>query len=525
MSAKATTGAAKSAAPKASVDKSQSAEEFDVLIIGAGLSGVGAAHHLQTSCPWATYAVLESRDSMGGTWDLFRYPGIRSDSDMFTLSYEFKPWKGEKSISDGESILNYIKETAAEAGIDEHIRYGHKVVGTNWSSEDSRWHVTAERNDGSKLDLTAKFIISCTGYYRYDKGYVPDFKGMDSFEGTIAHPQHWPEDLDYEDKLVIIIGSGATAITLVPAMAPLADHVTMLQRSPTYLLSLPAKNPIADLARKALPGAISGPLVRWSLAMGTLGIYNISRAAPGLVRSRLLSRVKRALPKGYDVDRHFTPKYAPWDQRLCVVTDGDLFREIKKGTVDVRTDNIVEFTPKGILLESGDELQADIIVPATGLDVLFLGGINLCVDGEQVDPGERLSYKGTMLEGVPNLAIMFGYANASWTLKADLSANYVCRLLNHMHVNDLDFCIPEQGEDAGEHLPLLGLSSGYIQRSVDRLPKQGEKFPWQVHQSYIKDYRSIKMSRIDDDAMRFGKIEAPAKETGTSRKTKAKANA
>lgn len=494
-------------------------DHVDVLIVGAGLSGIGAAYHLQSNCPWATYAVLESRDSMGGTWDLFRYPGIRSDSDMFTLSYEFKPWKGEKTISDGESILEYIKATAAEAGIDEHIRYGHKVVSEDWNSDEARWHVKVTRSDGSEVEMTAGFIISCTGYYRYDQGYVPDFPEMDSFEGIIAHPQHWPEDLDYAGKKVIIIGSGATAITLVPSMAPLAGHVTMLQRSPTYLLSLPAKNPIADLARSVLPDAVSGPLVRWSLAASTLGIYRLSKLAPGLVRRTLLSGVRRQLPKGYDVDTHFTPHYAPWDQRLCVVTDGDLFKEIKKGSVDVVTDHIERFTPKGILLRSGEELAADIIVPATGLDLLFLGGIELSVDGEVVDPAERLSYKGTMLEGVPNMAVIFGYANASWTLKADLSSGYVCRMLNHMHSHEYDYCVAVDDDRVTERLPLLGLTSGYIQRAVDLLPKQGNLFPWQVHQSYFKDYRAIKMSPLEDEAMHFGKARSTGRKPRSRSKT------
>lgn len=485
--------------------KHSAPEHFDVLIIGAGLSGIGAAYHLQSESPWATYAILESRDAMGGTWDLFRYPGIRSDSDMFTLSYEFKPWKGPKSVSDGDSIRTYIEETAREAGIDEHIRYGHKVLAENWSSDESRWHVTVERSDGTTVELTANFIISCTGYYSYESGYVPDFEGMDDYEGQIVHPQFWPEDLDYEDKTVIVIGSGATAITVVPSMAPLAKKVTMLQRSPTYLLTLPTRNPLADVARKVLPTAVSGPLIRWGMATGTLSLYKLSRSAPGVVRNVLLRGVRRQLPKGYDVEKHFTPHYQPWDERICVVTDGDLFKGVSSGKIEMVTDHIERFTTKGIELKSGRELEADIIVPATGLDVLFLGGAELSVDGEKVVPGERMAYKGTMLEGVPNMTVMFGYANASWTLKADLSAGFTTRLLNHMREHGHDFAVPEAMEDAGEHKPLLGLASGYVQRSIDRLPKQGSKFPWQVHQSYFKDYRLIKMRSVEDEGIRFGR--------------------
>ena len=492
------------------------AEELDVLIIGAGLSGIGAAHHLQTNCPWASYAILESRERMGGTWDLFRYPGIRSDSDMFTLSYEFSPWKGEKSISDGASILEYINKTASDAGIDEHIRYSHKVLTVDWSSDDARWHVSAQNADGQEIALRARFIISCTGYYRYESGYLPDFKGIDTFEGTIAHPQFWPEDLDYADKDVIIIGSGATAITLVPAMAPVAATVTMLQRSPTYLLSLPSKNPVANALRTVLPTAISGPLIRWTMATGTFTMYNVSRSAPSLVKKVLRRQVERALPKGYDVEKHFVPHYQPWDERVCVVTNGDLFKEISRGKVEMVTDHIKEFTPKGILLESDEEIQADIIVPATGLDVLFLGGIDLRVDGEVVDPGSRLSYKGTMLEGVPNMAIIFGYTNASWTLKADLSSNYVCRLLNEMRSDDVDYCVPENNDESMDRLPMLNLSSGYVTRALDKLPKQGAKFPWQVKMSVFSDYKAIKMSSLRDEALRFGRLATDRNAKATS---------
>jgi monooxygenase len=483
-------------------------EHVDVLIVGAGLSGIGAAHYLQSECPWASYAIFEARDSIGGTWDLFKYPGIRSDSDMFTLGYSFRPWDGEKSIADGPSILQYIKDTAAEAGIDRHIRFQHRIVRADWSTDDGRWHIVAERTDtGETVELTCGFLFSCSGYYRYDRGYLPDFEGMDRFRGTIVHPQFWPEDLDYAGKKVVVIGSGATAVTLIPSMARDAAHVTMLQRSPSYITTLPAKNPMAALLRKLLPEPRAGRTIRWINALMTQGMYKLSRRRPKLVKKLLLGGVKLQLPRGFDVDKHFTPRYDPWDQRLCVVPDGDLFKAIKKGKASVVTDHIKTFTETGLLLESGAELDADVIITATGLELLFIGGIELTVDGEAVDLPSKLTYKGMMLEGVPNLALAIGYTNASWTLKCDLTCDYVTRLLNHMHETGMRQCTPVNSDASVTAEPLLGLTSGYVQRSAHKFPKQGSKFPWQVHQSYLADYRALKLSGIDDGAMVFSNPE------------------
>jgi len=486
------------------MEPSDTMEHLDVLIVGAGLSGIGAGHYVQAECPWASYAIFEARDAIGGTWDLFRYPGIRSDSDMFTLGYVFRPWDGEKAIADGASILQYIKDTAAAEGIDEHIRFHHRIMRADWSTSDAVWNITAERTDtGETVRLTCGFLFSCSGYYRYDQGYQPDFPGMDAFEGTIVHPQAWPEDLDYAGKRVVVIGSGATAVTLIPSLAETAAHVTMLQRSPGYITSLPAKDPIANLLRRVLPAKRSGPAVRWFKAVTTQAFYELSRRRPELVKRILRKGLERQLPKGYDIETHFTPRYNPWDQRLCVVPNGDLFKAIKAGTASVVTDHIASFTERGLLLESGATLDADIIVTATGLELLFIGGIEASVDGEPVDLPSKLTYKGMMLEGVPNLAIAIGYTNASWTLKCDLTCGYVTRLLNHMRATGLRQCTPVNSDATVVPQPLLGLSSGYIQRSADRFPKQGSKFPWQVYQSYLRDYRALKIAGIADDAMVF----------------------
>ena len=479
-------------------------EHVDVLIVGAGLSGIGAAHYLQTKCPWATYEIFEARDAIGGTWDLFRYPGIRSDSDMYTLGYSFRPWDGEKSIADGDSILQYIKDTAAEAGIDDHIRFNHRITRAEWSSDAARWTITAERTDtGATVELTCGFLFSCSGYYRYDRGYEPDFPGKERFAGTIVHPQQWPNDLDYAGKRVVVIGSGATAVTLIPALATTAAHVTMLQRSPSYVTSLPAKDPIARLLRRALPSRWAGPAIRWYKAITTQGMYALSRRRPELVKALLRKAVERQLPPGYDVDTHFTPRYNPWDQRLCVVPNGDLFQAIKAGTASVVTDHIASFTKTGMLLESGTQLEADIVITATGLELLFIGGIEMSVDGETINLPSKLTYKGMMLEGVPNFALAVGYTNASWTLKCDLTCDYVSRLLNHMRARGQTACTPVNRDASVTAQPLLGLTSGYVQRSADRFPKQGSKFPWQVHQSYLRDYRALKMRGVEDDAMVF----------------------
>jgi len=485
-------------------------EHLDVLVVGAGLSGIAAGHHLQAECPWASYAIFEARGAIGGTWDLFRYPGIRSDSDMYTLGYPFRPWNGEKAIADGASILEYIRETARVEGIDRRIRFHHRVVRAAWSTEGARWHITAERHDPDRPDaapetveLTCGFLFSCSGYYRYDRGYQPEFPGMASFGGQLIHPQHWPEDLDYAGTRVVVIGSGATAVTLVPSMATDAAHVTMLQRSPSYIVTMPARNPLARLLQRFLPSRISGPIIKWMNALGSQGFYQLSQRRPALVKKLLRKRLEAQLPEGYDIDTHFTPSYDPWDQRVCLVPDGDLFRAIGDGRVEVVTDHIDTFTESGIRLRSGRELEADIVVSATGLELLFIGGIEVSVDGEPVDVSTRLAYKGMMLEGVPNLALAIGYTNASWTLKCDLTCEYVTRMLNHLHDTGLRQAMPVNRDASISAEPLLGLSSGYVQRSADRFPKQGSRQPWRVHQSYLKDFRALRRSDVQDGVMQF----------------------
>ncbi len=486
-----------------------SGDHLDVLVVGAGLSGIGAGHYLQTHCPWASYEIFEARSAVGGTWDLFRYPGIRSDSDMHTLGYSFRPWTGEKSIADGASILRYIEDTAAEGGIDAHVHLEHRVLAADWVSHESRWHVTAERvSDGvpvETIDLTAGFVFVCSGYYRYDHGYLPEFAGLDDYAGTVVHPQHWPESLAYADKEVVVVGSGATAVTLVPALARSAAHVTMLQRSPGYIASLPERSPVAALLRRILPAKAAGTGAKWFHALLTQAFYQACRRWPKQIRHMLLTGLTRQLPQGYDIATHFSPSYDPWDQRFCAAPDGDLFAAIRDGSATVVTDQITRFTENGILLASGAELRADIVVTATGLELLFLGGITVSVDGETVVPSERLTYKGMMLEGVPNLAVAMGYTNASWTLKCDLTCDYVCRLLNHMRARDLRECVPRNEDPtvAVEGEPWLNLKSGYIRRSAHLLPRQGARPPWRVSQSYLRDYRALKMSDLEDSAMVF----------------------
>jgi monooxygenase len=478
-------------------------EHLDVLIVGAGLSGIGAAWHLQDRSPGKSYAILEARDDLGGTWDLFRYPGIRSDSDMHTLGYRFKPWTASKSITDGDSILEYVRRTAQESGIDRRIRFHHRVVSAAWSSAESRWTVEAERTDtGETVRLTCGFLWTCSGYYRYDEGYTPEFEGVDRFAGPVVHPQHWPTDLDYSGKKVVVIGSGATAVTLVPAMAKEAEHVTMLQRSPTYIASLPAEDRLATKLRRLLPERAAYAVVRWKNVLIQAAFYQLSRRRPELIKRWIRKGVVRSLPPGYDVDTHFKPRYNPWDQRMCLVPDGDLFRSISKGEASVITDRIATFTERGIELESGEELEADVIVTATGLNLLFLGGIELTVDGQAVDVPKKVAYKGMMLSGVPNMAFTVGYTNASWTLKADLTSEYVCRLLNHMDAHGHKRCVPEVDPSVSEQ-PLLDFTSGYVQRSLDHFPKQGSREPWKLRQNYVIDIRTIRRGAIADGAMRF----------------------
>ena len=487
------------AAPVISLEHHQ--QHVDVLIVGAGLSGIAAAYHLQASCPNKSYAILEARESIGGTWDLFRYPGIRSDSDMFTLGYGFRPWKAAKAIADGPSILEYLKDTAREHGIDRHIRFGHRVMRAEWSSPEQRWSVEAKHADsGQIVRLTAGFLFACTGYYRYDEGYTPKLPGIERFGGRIVHPQQWPEELDYAGKRVVIIGSGATAVTLAPAMATDAAHVTMLQRSPSYMVSLPSEDPVAERVRRVLPERLAHSALRWKNLLLMMGSYQLSRRAPKLMRRLMRAGVEKALPPGYDVDTHFSPSYDPWDQRLCLVPDGDLFEAIGSGRVSVVTDSVKSFTETGIELESGQVLDGDIVITATGLNLLALGGMELSVDGCDVELSRTLTYRGMMLGGVPNMAVTFGYTNASWTLKCELICRYVTRLLNHMDARGCTQATPRPpaGLTSGATEPFLNLTSGYVLRSVDRFPRQGASAPWRIHQNYLRDIALIRRGDLEE---------------------------
>ena len=480
-----------------------SSEHLDVLIVGAGLSGIGAAHHLQERCPGKAYAIFEARGDLGGTWGLFRYPGIRSDSDMHTLGYRFRPWTAAKSIADGESILEYVRETAREAGIEANIRFHHRVVAAAWSSEEGRWTVEAERGDGETVTVTCGFLFVNSGYYRYDQGYTPEFPGIERFGGTVIHPQHWPEDADYAGKRVVVIGSGATAMTLVPALARDAAHVTMLQRSPTYVVSMPGEDPIARRLRRVLPDRAVYPLVRWKNVLLQLVTYRLSRRRPELMKRMIRRGLVNALPAGYDIDKHFKPRYNPWDQRLCLVPDSDLFEAIRDGSAEIVTDRIETFTEGGLKLDSGAELEADVVITATGLNLLFLGGMRLLVDGEEPDVAETFIYKGMMLNGVPNFAFTIGYTNASWTLKADLTAEYICRVLNHMDGGGYEVCVPELDDPSVTEEPLLDFNAGYVLRSLSDLPKQGSKEPWKLKQNYPLDLRMLRYGPLEDGTLRF----------------------
>jgi monooxygenase len=476
------------------------AEHVDVLIVGAGLSGIGAACHLQERCPGKTFAILEARDDMGGTWDLFRYPGVRSDSDMFTLGYCFRPWNDAKAIADGPSILRYIHDTAREHGVGDRIHFRHKVRRAEWSSAEARWTVEAERVDtGETVTFSCGFLFTCTGYYRYDQGYTPEFAGIEHFGGQIIHPQHWPEDLDYAGKRVVVVGSGATAVTLVPAMTDKAAHVTMVQRSPTYVVTLPGNDGLAEALRDRVSPKLAYALVRWKNVLLMMGSYKLSRRAPKLMRNLIRKGAANRLPEGYAIDTHFNPRYNPWDQRMCLVPDGDLFEAISEGRASIVTDKIQTFTETGLRLASGEELEADIIVTATGLNLLPLGGIELAVDGTDIEIPKTVGYKGMMLSGVPNLAVTLGYTNASWTLKADLVAQYVCRLLNYMDERGFAISTPRAPEPGSQTAPWLDLKSGYVLRSAAALPKQGMTPPWRLHQNYLRDIPLLRRGPVDDE--------------------------
>ena len=478
-------------------------EHFDVLIVGAGLSGVGAACHLAQRHPRRTVAILEARDAIGGTWDLFRYPGIRSDSDMFTLGYSFAPWDDAQAIADGPAIREYIVQTAREHNVERAIRFGHRVVHASWSTPEALWTVDVERDEGERVQFTCDFLYGCTGYYDYEGGYTPQLEGIDRFQGEVVHPQHWPEDLDYAGKRVIVIGSGATAVTLVPAMARTAAHVTMLQRSPSYILSLPGRDPIAAVARRWLPRKTAYAAVRWKNVLMATGFYQLCRRRPEFAKKLLRTATSRALPPGYEVDTHFKPAYDPWDQRVCIVPDGDLFKAIRHGNASIATGRIATFTEDGIELESGEKLEADIVITATGLNLKVLGGIEVTVDGDAVDFAHTISYKGMMFSGVPNLALTLGYTNASWTLKADLVAGYVCRTLAHMDEIGARICTPRRPGPAVETAPFLDLKSGYVMRSLDKLPKQTNVPPWRLHQNYVRDVMLLRRGSVEDDGIVF----------------------
>lgn len=487
------------------------AEHVDVLVVGAGISGIDAGYHLQTLCPGKSYVILEGRDDLGGTWDLFRYPGIRSDSDMHTLGFSFRPWKEAKAIADGPAIKKYLRETARDYGIDKHIRFQHRVTRASWSSETATWDVEVERGpEREALRFTCGFLFMCSGYYRYEEGYTPTFEGRDAFRGTIVHPQHWPEDLDYRGKRVIVIGSGATAVTLVPEMAKQAAHVTMLQRSPTYMVTRPAEDRIANALRAFLPPRLAYGITRWKNVLMGMYFYRRTRKAPEKVNQWVIERVKAQLPEGYDVKTHFTPSYNVWDQRLCLVPDSDLFEAIRAERASVVTGHIDRFTEKGIRLTSGEELEADIIVTATGLNMQLLAGVSFVVDGEAKDVSQSVSYKAMMYSGIPNLASSFGYTNASWTLKADLTCGYVCKLLNHMDRTGTQIATPVLNDPDVETIPWLDFTSGYVQRALQHLPQQGSKRPWRVHQNYALDLLDLKFGKIDDGAMVFSKKGARA---------------
>lgn len=477
-------------------------EHFDTVIIGAGLSGIGAACHHRRECPSRSFVVLEARERMGGTWDLFRYPGIRSDSDMHTLGYDFKPWTDGKAIADGPAILNYIKETAAEFGIEDHIRYDRKVTAMDWKSAEAHWSLTLQSTDGTSSHITANFIISAAGYYNYDQGHDPHFEGRDDFSGDIIHPQHWPEDYDVSGKRIVVIGSGATAVTLVPNLAQTAKHVTMLQRSPTWIASRPDTDRLADIFRKILPEKLAYKLTRAKNIAYTRFIYNSSQKKPKKMGDYLLKQIRKELGPDYDIETHFTPSYNPWDQRLCLVPNADLFQAMKAGKAKVVTDHIDRFAEDGILLKSGERLPADLIVTATGLNVVVGGQVQISVDGEVKNLADSFGYYGLMFSDIPNMVSIFGYTNASWTMRADLISRFSCRLMNHMNARGLDTVTPRAPDDLIAR-QWIDFEAGYIKRVADQLPKQGDRDPWQNRQDYKFDKTALMKSAVENEGLVF----------------------
>ncbi|GAA4604419.1 cation diffusion facilitator CzcD-associated flavoprotein CzcO [Actinoplanes octamycinicus] len=484
-------------------------EHLDVLIVGAGISGIGAGRYLKTELPGKSFAILEARAASGGTWDLFRYPGIRSDSDLHTFGYEFKPWRDEQSIADAPRILDYLRETITENGLDRHIRFHHRVLAASWSSERARWSVEVERADtGERITLTCGWLFSASGYYRYDEGFTPDFAGRDDFRGQIVHPQHWPEDLDYAGKRVVVIGSGATAVTIVPAMAGEAAHVTMLQRTPTYIMPVGRKDPIANALKKYLGPERGYAWTRRKNIAQQKAIWSFCQRYPKAARKVIRWVNAKQLPAGFPVDEHFNPPYDPWDQRLCAVPDGDLFKAIRRGRASVVTDRITRFTPTGLLLDSGKHLDADIVVTATGLNVQAFGGVPVTVDGRPVALPDTVSYKGMMLSGVPNFAYAIGYTNSSWTLKIGLLCEHFCRLLRHMEAQGYDICRPEVADPDMPTRPFLDFGAGYIQRVVGQLPRQGARMPWLTSMDYQSDVKLLRADDVTDRELHFDRVAA-----------------
>ena len=493
---------------------SASIEQLDVLIVGAGLSGIAAAAHLQRDCPDQRYAILEARDAIGGTWDLFRYPGIRSDSDMYTLGYSFRPWHSDQVIADGPAIREYVTDTAQALGISPRIRFGHTVTAASFDSRRGRWRVTVRQGDSPERHIDCRFLQLCTGYYDYDQGYSPEFPGRAEFSGTWVHPQHWPEDLDCAGKQMVVIGSGATAVTLGPSLAALGAKVTLLQRSPSYVLSLPSRDGLASLLRRWLPAGLAHRLTRYkNVSLATL-MYQLSKRFPNFMRRLLRKGVRAQLGPGFDLDPHFSPNYAPWDQRLCMVPDGDLFRAMRRGQLQIETDQIDRITERGIQLASGNTLAADVIVSATGLNLKLLGGMQLQVDGRVIDPAQCASYRGMMLSGVPNLVFAVGYTNASWTLKCELTARYACRLIRHLQRSGQAICVAQEPTGGFPEQPLIDLNSGYVQRSAHLLPRQGLRAPWRLYQNYWLDWITLRLLPLRDRHLQFLPAGQPITPTG-----------